>query len=218
VVVTVYDPADGSLPMASVNYVGLVYVSTGINKAGLFAELNNGMISGGAARQGQCFVPTEVFKMLQNCASLKEMEGALAGRVPDCSCILNVAEPGGAASFEWATDGFKRRGPDRDGLLVSTNHFVDPAWHLPEPLAGQASYFTVERRNNLLQQAEASKGTFNPNAMMKVVSRRLEDGGSFRGRNTCFQVVAMPSTLKIWVRVPPTGKWSEIDLEPLFED
>jgi hypothetical protein len=193
-------------------------VSTGINGAGLFIELNSGMVSGGAARQGQCFVPAEVFTMLQNCASLNELEGAMRSRVPDCSYVLNGAVPGGAMSFEWASAGVARRPSDRDGLLVSTNHFVDPAWRQPEPLPGEPSYFTVERRNNLLRLAEENKGQFGPQTMMKVISTPLEQGGAFRDQQTCFQVVAVPSSLQVWVRVPPSQKWAAIDLAPLFKE
>lgn len=42
VAVTVYHPADGSLAVAMVGYVGEIYAVNGLNEKGIFMELNNG--------------------------------------------------------------------------------------------------------------------------------------------------------------------------------
>ena len=42
VAVTVYHPADGSLAVATVGYVGEIYAVNGLNEKGIFMELNNG--------------------------------------------------------------------------------------------------------------------------------------------------------------------------------
>jgi hypothetical protein len=47
--------------------------------------------------------------------------------------------------------------------------------------------------------------------MMKVISTPLEKGGCFRTRYTCYEL------LQLWVRVPASGDWSQMDLAPLFK-
>lgn len=66
-------------------------------------------------------------------------------------------------------------------------------------------------------RAELNKGRFTPATMMKVISTPLEKGGCFRTRYTCYEVVAVPELLQLWVRVPASGDWSQMDLAPLFK-
>ncbi|MPN28000.1 hypothetical protein SDC9_175434 [bioreactor metagenome] len=113
-----------------------------------------------------------------------------------------------------------RRAPDEDGLLVATNHFVDPFWGLESiALDDQDPAYTAHRRANLLALGEKNKGKINPEVMMEIMSIPLENGGAFRAPNvTSYQIVTVPKELKVWVRVPEVQEWTEVDLKPLFSE
>jgi hypothetical protein len=138
----------------------------------------------------------------------------------DIELKVNVANETGAYSYEWATSKVVRRTPYKVGLLVTTNHFVDPSWRFaPIALNDQDPVYTAHRSANLLALGEKYKGKFNPEVMMKIMNIPLEKGGAFRVPNdTSYQIVAVPKELKIWVKMPEVQEWTEIDLKPLFDE
>ncbi|HWQ48971.1 MAG TPA: C45 family peptidase, partial [Methanosarcina sp.] len=218
VTVAIYDPDDGSIPVASITYTGVVYVTSGMNKEGVFLELNNGQISENMQNNNRIFSPVSLFSFLENSADLDQIDAQFHTSYPDNAYIVNVANETGAYSYEWATSDVVRRAPDRDGLLVATNHFVDPFWGFaPIALDDQDPAYTAHRRANLLALGEKYKGKLNPKVMMEIMSIPLEKGGAFRAPNvTSYQIVAVPKELKVWVRAPEVQEWTEVDLKPLF--
>jgi hypothetical protein len=218
VTVAVYNPEDGSLPTASITYAGSIYVTSGLNKKGLFLELNNGGVSETAQYTNRVPALVSLFAFLESAADLKQLNAEFHSTLPDYAYVINVADPEKAYSYEWATFDVRRRSPDEDGLLVATNHFVDPSWGLAEPEMGAFDPAnTSERRTNLLALAEKYKGNFSSQTMMEVMSLPLEKGGSFRApHDTSYQIVAVPQDLKVWVRIPEVSDWTEVDLKPLF--
>ncbi len=218
--VAVYNPDDGSVPVASITYTGVIYVTSGMNKEGMFLELNNGQISENMQRDNRVFSPVSLFSFLESSTDLDQIDAQFHTSYPDNAYIVNVANETGAYSYEWATSDVVRRAPDKDGLLVATNHFVDPFWGLaPIALDDQDPAFTAHRRANLLALGEKYKGKFNPEVMMETMSIPLEKGGAFRAPNvTSYQIVAVPKELKVWVRVPEVQEWTEVDLKPLFNE
>lgn len=215
----VYNPIDGSLPVASFTFAGCIYVTSGMNSEGVFLELNNGSTSDpGDYTATRPWAPIDLFAFLEGASGLEQLSCFFETVRPDLAYIVNAADTGSACSFEWATSGVKKRLPDSDGLLVATNHFVDPSWGIPPPdVTGPDVDFSVRRRENLLALGEENQGEFDPELMMRVISTPLEEGGAFRAPNlTSYEIVAEPAALKMWVRIPEYQDWVEIDLGTYF--
>jgi hypothetical protein len=52
--------------------------------------------------------------------------------------------------------------------------------------------------------------------MMAIMDTPKSEGGATVD-DTTYQVVAVPSQLKIWVSVPGYQDWVSVDLKPLFQ-
>jgi len=209
--VIVYNPDDGSNSVASVCCLGQLQVPTGLNDKGIFMEWNDGSISGGSI-----FYPDRLSftgSLLFDWSDLSQIDSAVMSSRSEWPCILNFANSSASCSYERATFDVKKREPDKDGLMVATNHFVDRQWGVANPF-GDPNY-TVTRRMNLLALGEMYKGEFSPEIMRKVLDTPLEHGGA-TGNFTRIQVVALPEELKIWVKIPGYQDWVMVDLKGLF--
>jgi hypothetical protein len=215
---TVYNPVDGSIPTANFTFAGAIYVTSGINREGLFLELNNGSASDPGNFSGKRpFAPITLFSFLEQAKNNSELSVFFNAALPDLAYIVNAADATDGYSFEWSTNGVKRRSPDKPGLLAATNLFFDPAWSAPGYDVKKDPDFVVKRRDNLLELGEKYKGKFNPETMMKVIATPLEEGGAFRPPNlTSFQIVTEPASRKLWLRVPQYQDWVEVDLAQFF--
>lgn len=211
----IYNPTDGSIPVASFTFAGSIYVTTGMNAAGVFLELNNGSGSDPSDYSAsRPFAGIDLFAFLEASTSLNQLTSYFEATKPDLAYIVQGADKNGALSFEWATSGVKVRQPDKPGLLIATNAFFDPSWgQTPE----DGVDFVVTRRTNLSNLAEQNKGKFTPELMMKTISTPLEEGGAFRAPNlTSYEIVAQPETLTMWLRVPEYQNWVKVDLKQYF--
>ena len=209
-VVAVFNPTDGQIPTAIVNYAGAIYATNGMNRDGIFMEYNGGNTQPYFVNRPLIF--TSLFSFLQNRATQEEINEAFKSVLPNISSIVNVADSRIAYSFECPVTGVKRRNPDAPGLLVSTNHFLDPSWGLPVPGPTDDS---VVRRNNLLALANGNKGLLNLEKMKQIMDRKIEQGGA-TNEGTIFQIVAVPRYLTIWLKAPDNFDWRKIELGPLF--
>jgi hypothetical protein len=213
VVVAVFNPTDSGMPVAIINYAGVIYAATAINRAGIFMELNSGNWQGYDVNRP--LLLSTMFSFLEAYSTQDEMNTAFQTVTADISSIVNVADPAIAYSFEIPLNGVKRRPPDESGLLAATNHFVDPSWGIPPPQPDSANGWTVLRRNNLLAFAEANKGSLNVDKIKQVIATPIMDGGVL-DVGTIYQVVAVPKDLTIWLRTPNHFDWQKIDLNSVF--
>ena len=214
----VYNPTDGSLPVASFTFAGCIYVTSGMNSSGVFLELNNGSFSDPADfTDTRPWAPIDLFSFLEQSTSLNQLTSYFEATLPDLAYIVQGADRNGAVSFEWSTSGVKVRQPDQAGLLIATNAFFDPAWNQPLPDPAEDIDFVVLRKTNLTALAEQNKGEFTPELMMKTISTPVEDGGAFRAPNlTSYEIVAEPATLTMWLRIPEFQDWVKVDLKQYF--
>lgn len=218
VVVAVFNPTDGGIPTAVVNYTGAIYAPTALNRYGIFMEINSGN-SGGGFRLDRTPTVVSMFEILQSCRTMGEVTEAFQTLRPDISSIVNVSDVYGAQSFECSLDEMKIVSADPQGLLVSTNHFLDPSWGLspPTPDKDAENGWTVARRTNGLAWAEAQKGQATVRRMMAIMSQEIiEEKGLYHSTSTIFQVVAVPAALTIWLRAPEHFEWQKIELAGLF--
>ncbi len=226
--VVVYNPVGYANSLAEVNYAGFVACQTGMNKAGIFIDYQSGSLS-------DPFIvdrtpgPYHLFSYLLNYTSLDQIDLAINETLPEIAAIINVADATRAYVYEWATYARKRRiidperpGPGPDGLLVATNHFVDPSWiGLPIILNGFLGLYTKERRANLLARGKQFKGAIDPSRVMYIFDRTTaadpDPGPCFPDHgDTVIQVVAVPARLELWVKARGYSDWHLIRVGSLF--
>ncbi|MCR5731944.1 MAG: C45 family peptidase [Sphaerochaetaceae bacterium] len=214
VAVTIYHPSDGALATATIGYTGEIYAVNAINEKGLFLELNNGKPSANIKSPNKRITGTTMlFNTMFESDELADME--LFFNTTNCSSsyIINVADANRGQSFEWCPIGVKN-GEDSlpEGLIVSSNYYVNPEWEFPVP-TDENSWASISRRNNLINLCESMKGELDAEKMMKIIETDLQDGGA-KNELTVYQIVVVPETLQLWVRVidAPEPKWEAIDL------
>ena len=213
--VAVFNPTDSGMPVALVNYAGVVYAATGMNSAGIFMELNSGTQQPPYYYVNRSLLLSTLFSFLEAYSTQDQINTAFQGVSADISSIVNVAAPTIAYSFEIPLTGVKRRSPDDNGLLAATNHFVDPSWGIPPPDPDSANAWTALRRNNLLAFAAAHKGSLDVDKIKEVIATPIANGGVL-DPGTIYQVVAVPKDLTIWLRTPNHYDWQKIDLNKVF--
>ncbi len=217
IAVTVFHPDDGSLPFANVAWAGELLVQTAINSAGLFLESNDGEISGGAEFLSDVIHPSiRAFSWMTGSQDLSRMDSAIQEANMARAMSISVADKNGAHVYECTPKKTVLRNPDKDGLLVVTNHFVGPSWtNLLQPKdQGQ----TETRRKNLLALAEKYKGSFDVKVMQQVLDTSIGQGGATKNPETVYQVIAIPEQFRIWIKAQGYSNWTEIDLKLLLNE
>lgn len=215
VTVTIFNPTDGSVPTATVGFLGSIEAVTVMNRSGLFAEVNDGTPSGGNTfMENRIFNFIQILDFLFNSSDMTQLDAAMFSSQPIVAILLNVADSNVSYSYEWPTFGIRRRVQDKPGLLVSTNHFVDPSWGIAQP-SGDI-FQTVSRRTNLLALAEKYKGKFSVKVMMEVLDTPYEKGGAQRPHNI-YETIFVPKNLNLWLKTPGTSDWEAVDLAHHFD-
>ena len=215
VTVTVFNPTDGSVPTATVGFLGSIEAVTVMNRSGLFAEVNDGTPSGGnIIMENRTLNFIQNLDFLFNSSDMTQLDAAISSSQPSFSMLFNVADENVAYSYELPTFGMRRRVPDKPGLLVSTNHFVDPSWGIAH--SSGDIFQTLSRRANLLALGEKYKGKFSVKVMMKVLDTPYSKGGAQRSHNI-YETIFVPKNLKLWVKTPATSDWEAVDLASHFD-
>lgn len=213
-VVTVFKAADSSINAAIINYAGVIYAPSGINGEGIFLELNSGNWMGYYPDRASIFVT--LLSFLQDYSSIEGIDAAFQAVRVNLSSIVNVADKDIAYSFECPTNDVKRRVPDKEGLLAATNHFIHPAWNIPQPADDEKEAWTVKRRDNLLAMGEKYKGQFDVEKMKQVMDTTIENGGATVSTDTIYQIIAIPGDLVLWLKAPGNFDWQKISLSKLL--
>ncbi|MBU0999582.1 hypothetical protein KKG24_04790 [Patescibacteria group bacterium] len=220
-IVAVFHPTDSGQPTAIVNYAGLIYAPSGMNRDGVFLELNSGNVEWIYPDRPLIF--STLFSFLEDYSTLSELYPAFLSIKGDAtlSSIVNVADDREAFSYEISAfveknDDVKRRYQDRQGLLVATNHFVDPSWGIAPPTPDNDYSWTVKRRDNLLTLAERYKGSFDVERMKQVLDTKIDDGGATQPNETIYQIIAVPKERLMWLQAPGNFAWQKIDLNRFF--
>ncbi len=216
--VTVFNP-DGGIPTGIVTFAGVIYATTGMNARGLFLELNNGLPSGGGlAYTNRVPAIVQLLAFLNDFGSMEQLDAAFNTTRSNFSFIINAADRKSAWSYEWPPFDMHKRTGEGQGLLVSTNHFVDPAWGLV--LQGNTGFKSVLRRENLLTLGGKHKGHIDRQTMMAILDTPMEKGGATwprgGGIRTVYQVIAVPEQLQMLVKVPGYQNWTTVNLATLF--
>ena len=218
VAVTVYHPADGALATATVGYAGEIYAVNGLNEKGLFLELNNGKPSANV-KPGDARVTgtTLLFSALFEADTIEDFELFFNTMLCSSSYIINVADPDEGHSYEWCPTGVKSGDEEMpDGLIVSTNYYLNPEWEYPVP-SDEESWEGITRRNNLIGLCNEAKGAIDAKKMMEIIETPIKKGGA-ENDLTVYQLVVIPETMDIWIRVTdgPNRDWTNINLSGIL--
>lgn len=228
--IVVYNPDDGSIPVANMGYIGSIYLTSGVNRDGLFMELNSGVTPAqwlkvrdlymNITRPAPAPVDTnlEIFQLLQNSSDMTELEQNFQKAGTTAGTIINAADKDEANSFEWMPYTYRIRPPQYNGFIAATNIFIDPSWGLKQPDSGSAldSGESVLRMDNLLKLGQKNKGKITPEVMMQMMSTPIPNGGPLFPTHTSYEMVVELSNLKVWFRVPHYYNWTGVDLRNHF--
>ncbi len=220
--VTVFNP-DSGIPNVIITFAGVIYASTGLNAEGIFLELNNGLPSGGSLKYDDR-VPAVInlLASLNDCSSLDQLDAFFNTTRTEFTFIINAADASRGVSYEWAPFEHRRRNGDAEGLLISTNHFTDPSWGIV--LQDQAGFETVLRRENLLSLGQEKKGEIDLGAMKEILDTPMDKGGATwpvdgnvrTPYRTTYQIIAVPASLRLWLKVPGFQDWTGVELRGLL--
>ncbi|MGC9516243.1 MAG: C45 family autoproteolytic acyltransferase/hydrolase [Methanomicrobiales archaeon] len=229
--IVVYNPNDGSIPVANLGYTGSIYFTSGVNSDGLFIELNSGTTPDQWLKIRDIYRNTsrptpnnsadtnlELFQLLQNSSNMNELETNFNNASTSVGTIINAADKEQAYSFEWMPYTYRVRPPQHNGFMAATNLYIDPAWGLFHPVQG--SLFdagkSIVRIDNLLNLGQKNKGKITPEIMMQMMSTPIPNGGPLFPNYTSYEMVVVPSDLKVWFKVPQYYNWTGVDLKKHF--
>ena len=219
VAITVYHPADGALATATIGYVGEIYAVNAINEAGIFLELNNGKPSANIKSPNYRFTGTTMlFDIMFDADDLNDIDLFFNTTNSSSSSIINVADSQKGVSYEWCPIDVKHgESENPEGLLVSTNYFLNPEWDFPVP-SDADSWNAISRRENLLKLLDSKKGSVDVSVMQDIIATPFEDGGAMLDL-TVYQLVVVPETFELWIRVidAEDDAWFSVDLLSLLK-
>jgi len=214
ITVVIYNPEDAN-PTATFGYPCQIETIHGINKHGLFLEINDGTLSGGEII-GKSGIPPLIMNLafLLDSSNMRQIDAAISSYRASSAIILNVADKNGACSYECSIWDTRKNSGERQGLLVSTNHFLEPSWNIPKSEGGH--WKSITRRRNLLALCQKYKGQLNARKMIEILDMPLEKGGATREYWTIQQLVVIPEELKVWIKVLGFTDWVSLDLSKFF--
>lgn len=220
IVAVIYNPTGSPNSVADINFISSLpgFALTALNSSGLYIATHAGWLSDPTYIKGKS-IPylNMLIKSLFNSTSINELEKGLVDRTirPYTGLIFNVADVNESRVYEEATyDAKIRRG---DGLMVSTNHFIDPGWTgLPDVPFGFSGDYSQERMANLRNLGERYKGSIDAKRMMEILDKSFSEGGVTHSVFTIFQVVTVPNEKIMWIKAPMFSQWDKIDLNPYF--
>ncbi len=208
----IFSPDDG-IPTASIGYAGQMGVSAAINRWGVFVTNNEAP----TAKSDVIDIKTPSvlvleLEFLMSSSGLDGLDRLIKGAKANCPIIVTTGDKKRSYTYEWTASGIKRRSEDKDGILVSTNHFAHSSWARPAPLPG-AYVMTVERRANLLALGEKHRGAFNIQKMKDVLGITVDKGGATHAGQTTFQMIIVPDRLEMYVKIPDFQDWTGFSLK-----
>jgi hypothetical protein len=212
--VIIYQPPD-AVPTAFIGYPGGVSAMHGINKQGLFIELNDATTSAGKDTVDNRIVPLLYPAMvLFDSLNIDQLDAAINSMRCSIGMIFNIADQKSAFAYECSVNDGVKRLADKEGLFVETNHFVASAWNM-EPTEG-GEWLSFTRYKNLIALGDKYKGKFDARLMMEVLDTPIEKGGATRSAWAVQQLVVVPAELKVWIKALGIEGWTEVDLKKLF--
>jgi hypothetical protein len=204
---------DGGIPFVSVAWGGMAGAVTGLNDAGLWVSIN------AAATDGQTFIGRPIVMVvrdvLEHCRTIEEAllviqrapvfvsDGVLLASGPAARAVIAEKGPHGMGVREMD-----------DHRLVSTNHFLTPAWKGDQANGGRIALGTTVKRMARADQLLLATPRHDPASILAVLRDHRGAGDAevgFGNRGTinawigAHLVVADVTAKRIWVCEPYHG-------------
>jgi len=223
--VIVFNPTDGSVPIANLCYAGQTGGIQMFNAAGLAVESDDG--SQITAPNNTTFVDRVPFTALfaelgLDNATPEQLDAALRTMRFNYPLLCNAADPRQGFTYEVGTVDAIRRGDVAEGLQVIANTPIDAHWAMP-PRKGPPD----PRRDNLITLADRLKGRLDLAAMQSILGTSVLDGGATVTERetagaqdsglTIYQFIYVPISRQLYVSLADRGQWTPIGLAPYFQ-
>lgn len=214
IVVTVFRPDDGSIPVATIGNAGEISTMNALNQNGLVIAMNSApsVYDSNIPRTDVIMPFMQFLLLLFDSPDMASFDQNIRQYSPAFPYILNMADMHEAVSYETSVNTTFRRVSEQ-GFIVGTNHFIDPSWKYDRKT--DEILESIERYDNLIELGEEMKGKINPDMMMHMLDIRTEQGG-VTNPDTIYQFIAEPANKTIWIKIPGYQDWTGINLTSLF--
>jgi hypothetical protein len=214
----VFQPADGSVPTATLGYAGQVGCVQAFNRKKLVLEVN--VAEGFSQENNQIHperitIPLLLTQMAFDSANLEQLEAAVQTMRSNFPLLCTIADTKQAWTYEMGTRDVVRRATDALCLNTATNYISDPGWgKLPD---GDF------RQRSLHKFANESKGKLDAATVKQYLERTFNQGGvtATAGMKiaTLYQFVYEPDLQQLSIRTPygHLPQWTDVNLKEIFE-
>ncbi len=214
--ISVFHPADGALPVATVNWAGCLYLTNAMNAAGICLGLTSGMFAEETTAPERLHNVWLLWEFLLNIESLEAMDRLFMSCRGAGHYLICAADAKRALGWEWAVHRPTVHVRGQNGLVVVTNHFTQPGWtNLPaadRPHPGSS----VNRHRNLCALARQFRGRITPETMKQLMINPVEAGGPC-APDTLFHLVAQPAQRLWMLRTVDRDTWNTIPVGELLD-
>lgn len=217
---------DDSNPVALIIYPGQCHSYTYIGK-GSFLSLNDGSASGGKnIRKDREVAPVQALERMLNYNNIENLCIASSSdnvNYPFIDFVVSKDKEGKykAVVIEQSTTGTEIRLAEKDGAIAATNYFMDPDWK--DIGSGESPTQPKVRQQRLQEFLEKNKGKINLEAIINFLDIPFEkkgvtwDGKAFPAALTIYQVVYVPETMQLRLKVQGSSDWTKIDLKEFMK-
>ncbi|MBR5023841.1 MAG: transporter substrate-binding domain-containing protein, partial [Victivallales bacterium] len=209
-VLTVFHPTNSDLDFSMLNYPGCFYLTSGMNSAGVFVELNSGMFASADTHPEELHNAWSLWHVLTQARSADQAVRILNSLPSHSAYIIGIADAGKSVSFEWERrSSATLASSDAVGFLAMTNHFVQPGWR-NLPSASEGGLLSSESRLRalrLLAERIPSRSA-DAETMKRLISIPVEAGGAL-WKGTLFQVIAIPERKTMLIKCRNQDEWRE---------
>jgi len=210
--IMVLHPAGDSISTAAIGFPGAFYLTTGLNEAGIFLELNTAAKSNPNVDRNRISAPVMLFDMLLSSPDLDHLDAWFNTVRPDAAYIITASSPRQALSWEWDLFRTVCRRPAQFGLLAATNHFQASEWQRYRHISIPDQMDDSQVRLFHLRGQALATPQFDLETMQRLFDLPYEQGGVTFSDRTTYQIIALPAERKLWIKVPSATPWVAIDL------
>ena len=210
-VLSIFHPADGSNAVASFNWCGCMYLTTGMNSRGLYLGLNSGFFADSNVAPERIHNVWMLWEMLLSCDTFSALKRFFNTARGAASYLILGASACESECFQWHTKGMWIPGPRSGDLLCAANHFASEGWK-NDPIAERTDLASsVQRRKNLLALGQQYP-SIGVQEMTEILSVPFVRGGA-KVSGTLFQILASPSDQVWYIKSCCMEDWAQI---PMF--
>lgn len=215
----VYNPDDGSCPAATLGFAGQVATYNSFNAEKLALEMHAGSFVEMNFPRDRIPLFADNLCFMLDSPDFTTLDAFIKSTRTTFPFVVDVATSKEVYCYEDAQERCVRHQGEKDGLLVITNHYLDPSWVIPpEAMQFMDQDFwqnTTTRLQNLTNLGERNKGKIDAEVMKKIMDTPMDQGGA-TVPGTVIQFVVVPAEQDLWVKGPGYSEWDFVELDKFF--